>query len=187
MRHTVFNFLLFFLLFSNCSEKAHKNNLNNSQIYKNNTSNNSENKMTNKNTIPQSEQEWKEKLTEDEFYVLRNKGTERPFTGEFTNSKAEGIYVCKGCGTELFKSDAKFDSHCGWPSFYEGIDKNKIKETLDVSHGMTRTEVTCSNCNGHLGHVFNDGPADKTGLRYCINSVSLGFISKQAYDTIKKD
>jgi peptide-methionine (R)-S-oxide reductase len=138
----------------------------------------------NTNNIPQSEEQWKAKLSPEEFEVLRNKGTERPYTGAYYNHFAEGIYVCKGCGTELFRSDAKFDSHCGWPSFYEGIDKSRIVETRDLSHGMVRIEVTCAKCGGHLGHVFDDGPTDKTGLRYCINSVSLGFISKQQYDSI---
>ncbi|MCB9252859.1 MAG: peptide-methionine (R)-S-oxide reductase MsrB [Flavobacteriales bacterium] len=142
-----------------------------------------------KNNAPKmnlTEEEWKEKLSPEEFQVLRQKGTERAFTGKYTDNKEEGIYVCKGCGTELFSSETKFDSHCGWPSFYDGIDKSKITETLDLSHGMTRTEVTCSNCGGHLGHVFNDGPTDKTGLRYCINSISLGFIEKQEYDSLLK-
>jgi len=143
-------------------------------------------KMTiQKDSSPFTEEEWKAKLTEEEYYVLREKGTERPFTGEYWNTNDSGIYVCKGCGTELFRSEAKFDSHCGWPSFYEGIDKTKIKETLDMSAGMLRTEVTCAKCGGHLGHVFNDGPKDKTGLRYCINSVSIGFLSKEKYDSIQ--
>ena len=124
--------------------------------------------------VAKTEAQWKSELTPDQYEVLRKKGTERPFTGEYTDTKAEGIYVCKGCGTELFKSDAKFDSHCGWPSFYEGIDKSKIKETSDLSHGMIRTEVTCAKCGGHLGHVFDDGPT-KTGKRYCLNSVCLDF------------
>ncbi|MFM9945266.1 MAG: peptide-methionine (R)-S-oxide reductase MsrB [Bacteroidia bacterium] len=138
--------------------------------------------------LPETEEQWKAKLSSEEFLVLREKGTERPFTGKYYDHSESGIYVCKGCGTELFRSDSKFDAQCGWPSFYEGIDKEKIKETVDVSHGMIRTEVTCANCGGHLGHVFNDGPKDKTGLRYCINSVSLGFVSKANSDTtqIKK-
>jgi len=139
-----------------------------------------------KNSDIQSDSAWKLKLTDEEFRVLRKKGTERPFTGRYSNFFKPGIYVCKGCGAELFSSETKFDAHCGWPSFYEGINKTGIVETKDLSLGMERIEVTCANCGGHLGHVFDDGPADKTGLRYCINSVSLGFIPKQAYDSIQK-
>ena len=170
------------LILTNCSDKTQTN------TSKNKTSQNKSIPLTMKTEnikLPETEEEWKSKLTEEEYYVLRQKGTERPYTGVFTDKKDEGIYVCKGCGTELFRSVAKFDSHCGWPSFYEGIDKSKIKETKDLSHGMIRTEVTCAKCGGHLGHVFDDGPKDKTGLRYCINSVSLGFIPKQTYDSIK--
>jgi peptide-methionine (R)-S-oxide reductase len=183
MKKNVFIGVIIVLSFIQCAEKAHQNKPSTQTSIKMDIDTN--NTMINQNKLPQTEQEWKEILTEEEYYVLRKKGTERPYTGQFTDSKNEGIYVCKGCGTELFKSEAKFDSHCGWPSFYEGIEKNKIKETPDYSHGMVRTEVTCAKCGGHLGHVFNDGPADKTGLRYCINSISLGFISKQAYDSLK--
>lgn len=107
--------------------------------------------------------------------MLREKGTERAFTGQYWNHKEKGTYKCAGCGVELFSSDAKFDSGCGWPSFYDALDKDKIEEKLDLSHGMRRIEVLCRNCGGHLGHVFDDGPRDKTRLRYCINSVSLDF------------
>lgn len=126
------------------------------------------------NNLPQNEEEWSGILTPDQFRVLRQKGTERPFSGEFNDHHSEGIYTCAGCGAELFRSNEKFDSGCGWPSFYQSIDPAKIVETKDSSHGMTRIEVTCANCGGHLGHVFPDGPKP-TGLRYCINSVSLGF------------
>ena len=173
-----FLFISLFIL-SNCSNKTQTNK----------TAQNKTFPETMKNEtikLPETEEEWRSKLTEEEYYVLRQKGTERPYTGEYTDHKDEGIYVCKGCGTELFRSETKFDSHCGWPSFYEGIDKSKIKETRDMSHGMIRTEVTCAKCGGHLGHVFDDGPKDKTGLRYCINSVSLGFIPKQEYDSAAK-
>lgn len=122
-----------------------------------------------------SEEEWKKKLSKIEYKVLREKDTERPFTGEYWNHKEKGIYKCTGCGTKLFSSKSKFDSGCGWPSFYDVIDKNKIEEKIDLTHGMKRIEVLCRNCGGHLGHVFPDGPRDKTGLRYCINSVSLDF------------
>jgi peptide-methionine (R)-S-oxide reductase len=133
---------------------------------------------SNQYPIEKSEQEWKEILSDEEFRVLRNKGTERPFTSEFETFWDSGTYVCKGCGAELFHSETKFDAGCGWPSFYQGINKSAIKEILDTSHGMVRTEVVCAQCGGHLGHVFNDGYDQPTGLRYCINGVSLGFKKK---------
>lgn len=129
--------------------------------------------MTKAREVP--DEEWKKKLSKEEFRVLREKGTERPFTGKYWKHTRKGTYKCAGCGVELFSSEAKFDSGCGWPSFYEALDKDKIEEKVDLSHGMQRIEVLCKNCGGHLGHVFDDGPKDKTGLRYCINSVSLDF------------
>lgn len=128
-----------------------------------------------KNARELTDEEWKKKLSKEEYWVLREKGTERAFTGEYWNHKEKGTYRCAGCGVELFSSETKFDSGCGWPSFYDALDKDKIEEKLDLSHGMRRIEVLCKNCGGHLGHVFDDGPRDKTGLRYCINSVSLDF------------
>lgn len=128
--------------------------------------------------IDRTEEQWKQQLDPVSYHVLREKGTERAFTGEYWDHKEQGVYVCKGCETELFTSDTKFDSGCGWPSFYEGIDKSKIVEHMDTSFGMRRIEVTCANCGGHLGHVFPDGP-EPTGLRYCINSASLGFKLKE--------
>jgi len=122
--------------------------------------------------LPKTEGDWKKVLTPERYYVLRQKGTETPFSGEFWNEKAAGTYRCAGCGQELFDSQTKFDSGTGWPSFYQPIDEGKVEEVSDVSHGMRRSEVACSRCGGHLGHVFEDGPAP-TGLRYCINSVSL--------------
>lgn len=115
---------------------------------------------------------WRDKLTPEEFQVCREKGTERPFTGEYWDTKEEGVYNCRCCGEPLFLSDSKFDSGCGWPSFFQPADAEVILEDRDSSHGMVRTEVMCKACGGHLGHVFEDGPAP-TGLRYCINSLSV--------------
>lgn len=122
--------------------------------------------------MPTTEEQWKVKLTPQQYHVLREAGTEPAFTGEYHDSKARGSYMCAGCGTELFSSDAKYESGSGWPSFYEALDPDKIVEVEDRSHGMVRTEVRCATCNGHLGHLFPDGP-QPTGMRYCINSAAL--------------
>ncbi|MGQ0506309.1 MAG: peptide-methionine (R)-S-oxide reductase MsrB [Myxococcaceae bacterium] len=119
-----------------------------------------------------TEEDWKKQLTPEQYRVLRLKGTERPFSGIHCDSKEDGLYTCAGCGQTLFDSDAKFDSGCGWPSFTVPKGEAAVTEHEDTSHGMVRTEVLCSACGGHLGHVFPDGPGP-TGLRYCINSVSL--------------
>ncbi len=122
--------------------------------------------------------EWRAKLTPEQYHVLREAGTERAFTGEYDGHKAAGEYKCAGCGEPLFQSNDKFDSGCGWPSFVRPADEENVAEIRDVSHGMVRTEVRCSKCEGHLGHVFPDGPQDQTGLRYCINSAALDFKPK---------
>lgn len=127
--------------------------------------------------ITKTDEEWKKELTPEQYRVLREKGTERAFTGQYWNTKDQGVYRCAGCGTELFTSDTKYDSHCGWPSFYAPRTNNVVAEAPDNSHFMKRTEVLCSKCGGHLGHVFDDGP-NPTGLRYCINSASLKFEKK---------
>ena len=115
---------------------------------------------------------WREQLTAEEFYVLREKGTERAFTGEYWNVWEEGTYHCRGCGEVLFQSEPKFDAGCGWPSFDRPATEGVVAEARDTSHGMIRTEVLCQKCGGHLGHVFPDGPTE-TGQRYCINSLSI--------------
>lgn len=116
--------------------------------------------------------DWRTKLDPARFAVLREGATEPPFSGEYVNEKTPGVYACAGCGSELFSSDHKYDSRSGWPSFYQALDPEKVVERPDTSHGMVRTEILCASCDGHLGHVFTDGP-NPTGLRYCVNSLSL--------------
>ena len=123
--------------------------------------------------LPETEEEWREVLTDEEYEILRERGTEPKFSGEFLDTKADGAYVCAACGAELFDSETKFGSGTGWPSFFDAVE-GSVELRRDTSHGMERTEVVCARCGGHLGHVFDDGP-EPTGKRYCINSVALDF------------
>jgi len=131
-----------------------------------------------KEKVDKSEEDWRKSLTPMQYHILRDKGTERAFTGRYWNHKEDGTYTCAGCGQELFNSDTKFESGSGWPSFWESIDKSKVMLKDDLSYGMRRIEVLCSRCGGHLGHVFDDGP-QPTGMRYCINSESLDFSTEK--------
>lgn len=124
--------------------------------------------------VDKTDAQWREELTAEEFHVLRQAGTERPFVGEYTDTKTEGVYSCRACGAELFRSETKFDSHCGWPSFYAPLAEERVEYIQDRSFGQVRTEVRCATCGSHLGHVFEgEGYGTPTDLRYCINSISM--------------
>ena len=153
---------------NNSTKSVHQYQLPNDSLY-------SEQKMNEK--VVKSDKEWKNLLSDKQYHILREKGTERPFSGEYWNNHEEGKYSCAGCGQFLFESDTKFESGCGWPSFYDAAKSEHILTKDDFSYGMHRTEVLCSKCGGHLGHVFEDGP-EPTGLRYCINSAALKFTKK---------
>ena len=127
----------------------------------------------NKEPMPGSEAEWRKKLTPEQFRILREKGTEPAFSGEYVNTEEDGMYHCAACGSALFPSDTKFHSGSGWPSFWDAVSAGAVKTGTDTSHGMVRTEIMCAKCGGHLGHLFDDGPGDKTGKRYCVNSLAL--------------
>ena len=130
--------------------------------------------------VTRSEREWQSELSPEEYRVLRRAGTERPFVGEYTDTRTEGVYACRACGAELFRSDHKFDSHCGWPSFFSPLAEDRVEYVSDGAMGMRRTEVRCANCGSHLGHVFEgEGYDTPTDLRYCINSISLRLEPKE--------
>jgi peptide-methionine (R)-S-oxide reductase len=128
--------------------------------------------------MDKTDSEWKDELTPEQYHVLREKGTEAPFTGKLLHEKGTGDFICAACGKVVFKSDTKFDSGSGWPSFYDPANTDAVKLVEDNSHGMPRVEVLCANCGGHLGHVFNDAPDQPTGVRFCINSAALDFKAK---------
>lgn len=130
--------------------------------------------------VKKTEQEWRELLTPEQYHILREAGTERPFTGEYVDTEDDGMYACAACGNQLFSSEVKFHSGSGWPSFWDVMNRGNVELYEDNSHGMRRVEARCARCGGHLGHVFEDGPRDKTGLRYCINSAALDFKSESA-------
>jgi methionine-R-sulfoxide reductase len=160
---------MFFSCFLSCQNSGSTNTTTN-QTIKNTTM---------PNSFQKSEEEWKKTLSPEQYYILRQKGTERPGTGEYNHHNEAGTYACAGCGTELFTSEQKFDSHCGWPSFDNNIaGGERVKQIADYSHGMIRTEILCAACGGHLGHIFDDGPT-ATGQRYCVNSISIKFIPKK--------
>ena len=166
MKHTFLILLGVSLMLTSCAQKNATAKKNNQSITMSN------NNDTTK--VVKTEEEWKKFLTPEQYHVIREKGTESPFTGKLLLNKEKGVYTCAACGNELFTSDMKFDSHCGWPSFDKEIAGGKITTHVDSSFGMMRTEIMCAKCGGHLGHLFDDGPTE-TGARYCVNSLSIGF------------
>ncbi len=169
MKHKIVVIALFTVFTVSCQNNAPHENKDTTTV--------TQNKQINPfvmDTLKKTDEEWKKILSPEQYEVLRLKGTERPFTGKYNMHFEKGKYVCAACGFELFSSENKFESHCGWPSFDDEIKKGNIITQLDTSHGMVRTEILCGKCGGHLGHVFDDGPT-KTGTRYCVNSASLDF------------
>jgi|TARA_B110000285_G_C15101516_1_gene605284 peptide-methionine (R)-S-oxide reductase len=134
--------------------------------------------QSNPKFMKKTDAEWKKELSQEQYYILRQKGTDRPGDGGYTKHFEKGTYLCSGCNTQLFESNSKYESHCGWPSFDDAI-KGTVKQTSDFSLGMIRTEITCNTCDGHLGHIFDDGPKDTTGKRYCVNTTSIKFIKTE--------
>lgn len=170
MKIILFNSCLIFLLNASCQNNNMTEDIN-------------INSKTMDSTIHKTDEEWKKTLSPEQFYVLREKGTERPYTGKYNLHFEKGIYKCAACGYELFNSGQKFESHCGWPSFDNEIGNGeRIKKIKDTSHGMIRTEIVCAKCGGHLGHIFDDGPTS-TGMRYCVNSVSIDFTPSDSLKT----
>ncbi|MGH1469866.1 MAG: peptide-methionine (R)-S-oxide reductase MsrB [Cellvibrionaceae bacterium] len=154
------------------SDKSVDNHLDNSSVSGETSRVNEDNKPQQDDTF------WLDKLTPEQYRICREKGTEAAFTGEYWDTKEEGMYHCRCCGEPLFSSETKYDSGCGWPSFYDSLDHSKVKEEQDTSHGMIRTEITCAKCGCHLGHVFPDGPKP-TGVRYCVNSASVNLMKEK--------
>ena len=171
MKATSIVLLMLALALSSCGQKASTPEPSKPQTTKSNIMSTENHDST---QITKTEEEWKNTLSPEQYRVLRLKGTESPFTGKYYLNKDKGVYVCAACGSELFTSDMKFESSCGWPSFDREIAGGKIKTIIDTSHGMVRTEIVCAKCGSHLGHLFDDGPT-ATGERYCVNSVSLDF------------
>ena len=165
-------FLLILFTFIACNQIAQVDTSDQATNITDKTSNNMSDKVI------KTDDEWKNKLSDEEYRVLREKGTERPFTGKYYKGNDKGVYVCAGCGAELFNSLTKYDSGCGWPAFYAPISEEKIKRIQDANLGMLRTEIICAKCDGHLGHVFDDGP-QPTGERHCINSISIKLVKEE--------
>ncbi len=180
MKKIIVHTLILLTVFSSCQAQNTTTKKNTMDSTKNN---NPVYSTTDSSKVVLKDDEWKKVLTAEQYYIARQKGTERPYTSKFENFKEKGTFYCAACGNPLFKSDAKFESGCGWPSFYEPISKSAIIYTPDHSHGMERTETQCGRCKAHLGHVFEDGPPP-TGLRFCINGVILDF--EKAKDAEKK-
>ncbi len=175
MRIIVFSFAITSLLWvQSCGAQSNSSTQKSTRNMESNQSNNPVYSRTDSSEVKITEGEWKKILSPDVYYIAREKGTERPWTSPIEHSKEVGTYYCKACGNPLFKSDTKFESGCGWPSFFEPIRKGSLLYIQDNSHGMNRVEVQCNRCKAHLGHVFEDGPPP-TGLRYCINGVILDF------------